>query len=75
MVQYIDKSAVIAEIRSLQDSTFDEEGNFYTAKAQAEYNILCMLESLLNSLEVKEVDLEKEAKHFFELGFKAQKGE
>ena len=56
MKQYIDKSAVIAEIRSLQDSTIDEEGNFYTAKAQAEYNVLCMLESLLNTLEVKEVD-------------------
>ena len=60
MAQYIDKSAIIAEIRSLQDSTMDEYGNFYTAKAQAEYNILCMLEIFLDTIETKEVDLEEE---------------
>ena len=62
MKQYIDKSAAIAKIRSLQDSTVDEEGNFYTAKAQAEYNILCMLESFLDTLEVKEVEEEPVSK-------------
>ena len=56
MAQYIDKSAVIAEIEKLQDSTMDEDGNFYTAKAQAEYDILCVLEEYLNTLEVKEED-------------------
>ena len=58
MAQYIDKNALVGEIRSLQGSTMDEYGNFYTAKAQAEYNILCMLEIFLDTLEVKEVDLD-----------------
>ena len=58
MPHYIDKNALVAEIRSLQGSTMDEYGNFYTAKAQAEYNILCMLEIFLDTLEVKEADLE-----------------
>lgn len=60
MKQYIDKSAVVAEIARLQSITMDEDGNFYTAKAQAEYNVLCMLDSFLDTLEVKEVDLGKE---------------
>lgn len=99
MLQYINKSALVAEIerrkeinkyRDTNDSLFEDEA---------------ML-SFINTLEVKEVDLEKEidnqirllggvhtlesgtnwykgpyselvffAKHFFELGFKAQKGE
>ena len=94
MKQYIDKSAVLAEIEKLQDSTMDEDGNFYSAKAQAEYDVLCVLEEYLDTLEVKEVDFEKIwkeyfkyrgdvatvnvknlAKHFFELGLKARKGE
>ena len=84
--------------------------NYYSAEAEGEYNALSKLESSLDTLEVKEVDLEKElndfieeqkawvkddrvveynngdsfnhiydlepiAKHFFELGLKAQKGE
>lgn len=60
MAQYIEKSALVAKIRILQDSTVDEEGNFYTAKARAEYNILCYLENLIDTLEVKEVDEQKE---------------
>lgn len=80
----------------------DEHMNFYSTEAQGEYNALSKLESFIDTLEVKEVDLEKEiafqwegcdcddinlyakvsseqfkaiAKHFFELGLKAMKGE
>ena len=66
MKKYIDKTAVVAEIARLQAITMDEDGNFYTAKAQAEYNVLCMLDSFIDSLEVKEVDLEKEVNQYFE---------
>ena len=54
MPQYIDKDALVAEIERLQAITMDEDGNFYTAKAQAEYNVLCMLESFLDTIEVKD---------------------
>ena len=60
MKQYIDKSAVIAEIEKLQDSTMDEDGNFYSVEAQAEYDILCVLEEYLDTLEVKEEPASKD---------------
>ena len=60
MKQYIDKSEVVAEIGKLQDSTMDEDGNFYSVEAQAEYDILCVLEEYLNTLEVKEEPVSKE---------------
>ena len=84
MEQYIPKSVLVAEIERL---------------ACPEHGSLCdKLLEFLDSLEVKEVDLEKEyeefvvndpvynklvngivgkaiAKHFYELGIKAQKGE
>lgn len=60
MKQYIDKSSVLAEIEKLQDSTMDEDGNFYTAKAQAEYDVLCVLEEYLDTLEVKEESVTEE---------------
>lgn len=71
-MKLIDKAAILAEIDNLQSTTMDEDGNFYTAKAQAEYNVLCDLESFINTLEVKsftdtiktEKDLEKEAMEF-----------
>lgn len=58
MAQYIDKSAVKAIIGRMQDCTMDEDGNFYSSSALAEYNILCDIENRLDTLEVKEVDLE-----------------
>ena len=71
-MKLIDKAAILAEIDNLQSTTMDEDGNSYTAKAQAEYNVLCDLESFINTLEVKsftdtiktEKDLEKEAMEF-----------
>ena len=84
----------------------DEHMNYYSAEAQGEYNALSKLESFIDTLEVKEVELDMKtfgeemtnvfnlpsdettnteeeplnweyaiAKHFFELGLKAKKGE
>ena len=61
MTQYIDKDVVVTEIEKLQLCTMDEHMNFYSAEAQGEYNALSKLESFLNTLEVKDVDLEKES--------------
>lgn len=89
MEQYIKKSDIIAEIKSLKRTTFTNFDEGVNATVQT-------LLDFLDTLEVKEVDLEKEidreietrwrgeylftskfresAKHFFELGLKAQKG-
>ena len=86
----IDKAAVVAEITKIYDRN---RSNGYIDVCNEIDEIL----SFLDTLEVKEVDLEKEidkeietrwrgeylftskfresAKHFFELGLKAQKGE
>ena len=60
MEQYIPKSALVAEIEKLQLCTMDEHMNYYSAEAQGEYNALSKLESFIDTLEVKEVDFEKE---------------
>jgi hypothetical protein len=52
-MELIDKSSVLAEIEKLQDSTMDENSNFCTAEAQAEYDILCVLEDSINNIEVE----------------------
>ena len=59
-MKLINKATVVAEIEKLQLCTMDEYMNFYSAEAQGEYNALSKLESFLDTLEVKEVDLEKE---------------
>jgi hypothetical protein len=93
MGKYIDKDAVVAEINRVLNSY---DPNEITSGRYA----LASLRDFLDTLEVKEADLEKEidkwwwgktwqsygmmlnpqnvrdfAKHFFELGIKAQKGE
>ena len=114
MEQYIDKAALVAEIAKEKSSIEDRinsstEDGYRRAKnityLNAQYLLCQRLESFLDTLEVKEVDLETElnkwrhnhfhgrrdkdasgeylerisqlelAKHFFELGLKAQKGE
>lgn len=94
MEPYISKAALLAELnrKKIPFKRDVEDGNYPT--------YLCAImdfEDYINSLEVKEVDLEdeidkeldeewygeyiehdkfrKSAKHFFELGLKAQKGE
>ena len=106
MAQLIDKDTLVAEIEKLELCTMDEHMNYYSAEAQGEYNALSKLESFIDTLEVKEVELDMKtfgeemtnvfnlpsdettnteeeplnweyaiAKHFFELGLKAKKGE
>ena len=109
MKQYIDKDAVVAEIarRIKYDEMVMDHNTQITELLSRELNTLYELSSFIKSLEVKEVDIEKEvmnwwndhysrkdytfekynghylensividlAKHFFELGLKAQKGE
>ena len=94
MEQYISKSALVAEIERKINSTGDTN-QWLCGKLEA-YREIC---DFINTLEVNEVDLEKEidkwynneaskefenilyndiekfAKHFFELGLKALKGE
>jgi len=90
MAQYIDKAAVVAEIKKRKKEW--QYGSSIEAKYKREEcdDIL----SFIEALEVKEVDLDFEqelykafgqvkdftlgmriAKHFFELGLKTQKGE
>lgn len=92
MEQYIPKSVVIAEIERIKK----EECPINTYEGRIKLFYFERFLSFLDTLEVKEVDLEKEisfqwpkfclngkdkdsfvkvAKHFFELGLKAQKGE
>lgn len=98
MEQYIKKSALVAEIERLKK----EDGNPYFPSETADkyyargVHFTCDgLVNFLDTLEVKEADLEDDvdnilesynwdydkidfyqfAKHFFELGLKAQKGE
>jgi len=112
MTQYIDKAIIVAEIEKRLDELWNLLPNAsniikdnYTkeeANIIGKYTTLESFENFINTLEVKEVDLEKEkddywnklcdsefgellerdakwfddiAKHFFELGLKAQKGE
>ena len=64
-MKLIDKDKVIAKIESLQDATMDEDMNFYSAKAEAEFCILSDLENFIDTIETKEVDLEEEIKRMY----------
>ena len=100
MEQYISKTALVAEIKRLikHSEMVADHNTQITELVSRELDALYNLISFLDTLEVKEVDLEKEydneffkdpvfcklvnrnagisiAKHFFELGLKAQRGE
>ena len=65
MAQYVDKSALVVEIERLQNDEFicdsyDMATGFQSA--------LRMVQEFINTLEVKEVDLEKEAENFVQTG-------
>ena len=67
MTQYINKDALVAEIERLKNIYNDDENIHHVAK----YNILVDILSFIDTLEVKEVNLEKELsledyKSFFE---------
>ena len=92
MAQYIDKSALVAEIERIKNETNYEP---FTDEVLGKRCACRSLLSFLDTLKVKEVDLEKIligfqnryayensgelpsaieiAKHFFELGLKAQR--
>ena len=81
MAQYIDKSVLVAEIERLMSIYNDDENIYHVAK----YNILVDILSFLDTLETKEVDLEKEVKDYiytlphsrtgFPVGWKCSWGE
>jgi len=94
-MKLIDKSAVVAEIEARYNECLKRakiiDSEYWNGKADAYRDMLVVLDSL----EVKDVDLEKEidllvnklhtapgyeelcefARHFYELGLKARKGE
>ena len=93
MKEYIDKAALVAEIEKRKKELIEVSDDFTNRWACASLDDIL---SFIDTLEAKEVDLEKEiasqyesnyedyltyeefadiAKHFFELGLKAQKGE
>ena len=68
MEQYIPKSVLIAEIERIQNEfsdSSDRNGNFDDLENQGAYKALDRLESSLDTLEVKEVNLEKEIDKFY----------
>ena len=103
MAQYIEKGAVLAKIdKFMYDANLEADiastGECFDEKiAEEKYQLCKQIKEKIDTIEVKEVDLEKEykdfvekdpvynklvngvvgkaiAKHFFELGLKAQKG-
>ena len=100
MKRYIDKDALVAEIENYKNSIGEdgEHCSLVVGRHEGQRKASEHFLSFIDTLEVKEVDLEKEyeefvvddpvynklvngivgkaiAKHFFELGLKAQKGE
>jgi PleD family two-component response regulator len=65
MEQYIDKSAVVAEIEKIKHKLLDhiisESDKEWAIRTAHQLNRIIRF---INTLEVKEVDLEKEARHY-----------
>lgn len=59
MAKYIDKDVLKKEIKQLQSCTMDINMEFFSEKAQGEYNALSTIDYFIDTLEVKEMDLEK----------------
>ena len=68
MTQYIDKAAVVAEIdkiiTGLEHQNPDEFGDNIQCMSAAEIEALNLVKDFIDTLEVKEVDLEKEIKDY-----------
>lgn len=69
-MKLIDKADVVAKIDSLQDATMDENRNFLSSYHAGIFDGLSEVETFIDSLEVKEVDIEKEAG--FKLGLRTK---
>lgn len=76
MVQYIDKADVVAEIeriiKGLERQNPDELGTTIQCMAAAEIEALNLVKDFLNTIEVKEVDLEKILKNYPERIYEVQ---
>ena len=68
MTQYIDKSALVAEIeRRINEINLDSIEDWrYRLQREHDIEVMKNILSLIDTLEVKEVDLEKEYKDFVE---------
>ena len=67
MKQYIDKAAIMAEIESYKNSFCDRNGYLENSETNGlAYDTLCELEDSIDTLGVKEVDLEKEINQYVE---------
>ena len=66
MTQYINKAALVEEIekRQKEEVFYDEDGSFASWADQNHYSILESIKNVINNLEVKEVDLEKELNEY-----------
>ena len=67
MEHLIDKDKLVAEIEKIRNEysdSSDRNGNFDELENQGAHRALDDLESFLDTLEVKEVDLEKEVKDY-----------
>ena len=60
MTQYIDKSALVAEIekRKKEEVNYDENGGFASWADHNHYSTLDSIQDFLNTLEIKDVDLD-----------------
>ena len=67
MTQYIDKSALVAEIDALQDATM-ENGHFLSSYHEGIFDGLSKVENFLDTLETKEINLEKEVEDWVKTG-------
>ena len=71
MEPYIKKSDIIAEIEKIQNEfsdSSDRNGNFDDLENQGAHKALDRLEYFLDTLETKEVDLEKEVEDWVKTG-------
>ena len=55
-MKLIDKSALVAEIDTLQEATMDKNGNFLSSYDEGKFDALAVLEYILDTLEVKNMD-------------------
>lgn len=65
MAHYIDKAALVAEIERRKKAIVDDNGNLGFKDCQKAFNEIDELKKFINTLEVKEVDLEKETKKWW----------
>jgi len=73
IMELIDKSAIVAEIDRIQESTMDIHRNFPSSYDEGKFDALTLIENFINTLEVKEVDIdvdiEKEISQFIDTNF------